>query len=186
MTVAIDNSGAFRSADHPAGIALRTVVLLRKELDVDCFSQRPLVGDAEAVGCDSLDEAVSGLDRELAIAIDQARLAVDIDLGKTEFVIADEAIARRHDLVPVVVDEAIEATNAYGGSLIGERADPVVAWRYRNAPVTPHCAAETASECAHRHRKDGWSGRPTAIVERSAVTRDNCLKDASAGRGQRR
>src|SRR4051794_1412119 len=105
--------------------------------------------DAEAVGSNGLDEAVSRFDHQSAVAIDQARLAVDVDLREAELVVADDAIARRHNLVSVLVDEAIEVAGADGGTPVGERADPIIARRHGNAPVAAHRAAEAAGKCAH-------------------------------------
>ena len=101
LTVAVDNPGAFRSANDPTAIALRTVALVRESPASMFLSRRPLVGNAEAVGCDGLDEVVSRFDRQLAVAIDEARFAADVDLGKAEPIIADKAIARWHDFAPV-------------------------------------------------------------------------------------
>lgn len=114
LTVAIDGSGAFGSANDPAAVALRSVALIGELRDVDRFSQRPLVRDAEAIGRNGLNKAVPRFDHQLAVTIDQAGLAVDIDLREAEPVVADDAIARRHDLAPGLIDEAIKAAAAHG------------------------------------------------------------------------
>nr|WP_246799432.1 hypothetical protein [Bradyrhizobium sp. CCBAU 51753] len=144
----------------------------------------PRVRDAESIGSDGLDEAVSRFDHQSAVAIDQARLAVDVDLREAEFVVADDAIARRYDLAAVLVDEAIEAACADGGAPVGECADPVVARRHGNTSVAAHRAAEAVGKGAHRKREgQRLFGTGPAMV-RNAVAGELRFEDGFAGRCQ--
>ena len=131
-----------------------------------------------------MDGAVSRLDHQLAVAVDQAGFAVHVDLREAEPVAADEAIARRYDFVSVLVDETIEAAGADGGATVGKHADPVVARRHSNGPVAPHCATKAAGKAAHRERECQRLVGTGPVTEGEAVTCEVRFEDGLAGRRQ--
>src|SRR3954452_17308072 len=132
--------------------------------------------DAKAIGADGFDEPVLGLHDHLAVAIDQTGLAIDVNLREAEFVLIDDAILRRDDLVSLLVDKAIETAGANSGPALPELTDPVIARWHRARAVAIDRAAESSREHATRHREN----------QRWPAHRDLIAKDGLTGRRQRR
>jgi hypothetical protein len=111
LTGAIDDPRLARigRTQDPAALPPKLNTRAGKVLGADHSSRLARFRGAEAVGSNGLDEAEFRFDHQSAVAIDQAGLAVHVDLREAELVVADDAIVRRHDLVSVLVDEAIEA-----------------------------------------------------------------------------
>jgi hypothetical protein len=180
---AISKSADAGGNGHTAGCgALGSAI--RKIVTTDHSAELPLFPDAEAIGTDRLDEPVFRLDHHLAVAIDQAGFAVDVDLREAEFVVVDDAILRLDDFASFFVDKAIETAEADCGAVVRELADPVVLRAYRDRAVAVDRAAQAARKRAHRQREGRRFDRPGRVSQRCAVGGDLALQDGFAGRRQ--
>ena len=97
-----------------------------------------------------LNKSVLRLDDHLAVAIDQAGLAVHVDLREAKLVVVHDTVLRPDDLASFFIDEAIETADADRRPVVRECADPIIARRHSDAAVAMDRAAQTARKHTRR------------------------------------
>jgi hypothetical protein len=85
-----------------------------------------MVRNAKAIRIDCLDELVFRRNHHVAVAVDHAGLAVDINLREARLIVTDDAVLGLDHLASVFVDEAIKAADADGGPVVRKLADPII------------------------------------------------------------